>query len=211
MTQDTSCCSCSVLRNPDNAGVKQGYLNMWARQVLETNKWSILPLSPEGLKPSGPWLFTVGYSAANVNNFDLAKQASESLHGLYLAAKTGNTPYAATPLLIMQKEVDAEVEWQQHHPDAALALAKEAATLELTMHAPSGPPDPIKPAGEYYAEVLSRTGQKAAAAAAFQQQLYASSLETVDGWRAIGSAISSASIARASASENASTHQEHIH
>lgn len=201
----------AVLRNPDNVGVKQGYLNMWARQVLETKKWDSLPLSPEGLKPNGQWLFAVGYSAAHVSNFDLAKQASESLHELYQTAKTSSTPYSAIPLLIMQKEVDAEVEWQQQHSDAALALAKEAATLELTMHAPSGPPEPIKPALEYYAEVLSLSGQKEAAAAAFQQQLFRTPNRTpsVNGLKATG--ISTASILSAQVHENSPQQQEHVH
>jgi tetratricopeptide (TPR) repeat protein len=201
----------AVLRNPDNSGVKQGYLNMWARQVLETQKWGAFPLSTEGLKPTAPWLFVVGYSAAHTNNFDLAKQASESLHELYQTAKTGDSPYTATPFLIMQKEVDAEVEFQQNHTDAALALAKEAATLELTMHAPSGPPEPIKPALEYYAEVLSRTGQKAAAAAAFQQQLYRTPNRTpsVNGLKATG--VSPASIVSAPATGNAMPEHDHIH
>jgi hypothetical protein len=201
----------AVLRNPDNASVKQGYLNMWARQILESKKWGAYPLSPEGLKPTAPWLFVVGYSAAHTSNFDLAKQASASLHELYQTAKTSDSPYAATPLLVMQKEVDAEVELQQNHTDAASALSKEAATLELTMHAPSGPPEPIKPALEYYAEVLSSTGQKTAAAAAFQQQLYRTPNRTpsVSGLRATG--ISSASIVSAPASENAMPQHDHVH
>ncbi len=111
----------------------------------------------------------------------------------------------------MQKEVDAEIELQQNHTDAGLALAKEAATLELTLHAPSGPPDPIKPAEEYYAEVLSRTGQKAAAAAAFQQQLYRTPNRTpsVNGLKATGT--SSASVLSAPSNEVANSQQAHIH
>jgi hypothetical protein len=50
-------------------------------------------------------------------------------------------------------------------------LAKEAADIESTLSAPSGPPEPIKPALEFYGEVLLEAGKRTDAVAAFQQQL----------------------------------------
>jgi predicted Zn-dependent protease len=55
--------------------------------------------------------------------------------------------------------------------DDAVRLAKDAMDIELTLSAPSGPPEPIKPALEFYGETLLATGRPAEAAAAFEQQL----------------------------------------
>ncbi|MDW5266058.1 MULTISPECIES: hypothetical protein [Acidobacteriaceae] len=201
----------AVLRNPDNAGVTQGYLNMWARQVLETQKWVDLPLTPEGFKPTGPWLFIVGYSAAHTKNFDLARQASAALLTLSQTVQKGDAAYSAKPLIIMQREIDAAIESQQDHAEKALATAKEASTLELALHAPSGPPDPIKPATELYAELLSQVGQKAAAAAAFQQELLRTPNRTpsVLGLKATG--VSGYVAAPASADQHAVQPESHVH
>ena len=54
---------------------------------------------------------------------------------------------------------------------AALALAKGAADIELTLSPPSGPPQPMKPAFELYGELLLAAGRPADAAQAFEQAL----------------------------------------
>ena len=51
------------------------------------------------------------------------------------------------------------------------ALAREASTIEGGMAAPSGPPEPIKPSFELYAEMLADNGQYADAVKAFVQAL----------------------------------------
>ena len=43
--------------------------------------------------------------------------------------------------------------------DEALKLAKDAMDIELALSAPSGPPDPIKPAPEFYGELLLEAGR----------------------------------------------------
>ena len=50
-------------------------------------------------------------------------------------------------------------------------LAKEAADIELTMSAPSGPPEPMKPAFELYGELLLAAGRPAEAVQAFELAL----------------------------------------
>jgi tetratricopeptide (TPR) repeat protein len=209
--QNLAAAHAALQRNPGNNAIRQGYLNMWARQVLETQQWANLPLSPEGRKPTAPWLFIVGFSAAHKQNFDLAKQAAHALSDMDEAAKKDESLYSATPILIMQKEVDAEIEMQQGHPDAAIALAKQASTLELTLHAPSGPPEPIKPAPEYYAEILARTGQKSLAASAFQQELTRTPNRTpsVAGLKATG--VTSASVFNTSKPNPDTPHESHVH
>jgi hypothetical protein len=67
---------------------------------------------------------------------------------------------------------------QQTDPGFALAywgeamrLAKEAVTIELTMAAPSGPPEPIKPSLELYGDILLDAGRTPEAAVAYEQEL----------------------------------------
>ena len=55
--------------------------------------------------------------------------------------------------------------------DEALKLAKEAMEIELALSAPSGPPDPIKPAPEFYGELLIEAGKHAEAVAALELSL----------------------------------------
>ena len=55
--------------------------------------------------------------------------------------------------------------------DEALKLAKEAMEIELALSAPSGPPDPIKPAPEFYGELLLEAGRTAEAIAALELSL----------------------------------------
>ena len=77
-----------------------------------------------------------------------------------MAERTAATnAYAAKPLTIMEKEVSAAAQLARDRKDEAVRLAKEAADIELTLNAPSGPPDPIKPALELYGEVLLAAGR----------------------------------------------------
>ena len=84
---------------------------------------------------------------------------------------SGGNAYAAKPLAIMEKEVSAVAQSARGQEADAVRLAKEAADIERTMAAPSGPPNPIKPALELYGEILLEAGRPAEAAAAFEQAL----------------------------------------
>ena len=55
--------------------------------------------------------------------------------------------------------------------DEAVEVAKEAADIELSMSAPSGPPAPIKPALELYGDLLMDAGRLKEASAAYEQEL----------------------------------------
>jgi predicted Zn-dependent protease len=72
----------------------------------------------------------------------------------------------------MEVEVASAVQLARGQAAEAVRLARQAADIEATLAAPSGPPDPIKPALEFYGEVLLDTGRSAEAAAAFQQELF---------------------------------------
>jgi tetratricopeptide (TPR) repeat protein len=181
-------------RNPGNRGVRDGYLGMRARYILETAQWEKIPLESAvpagsaapamagmpgmpGMAPaaggaSATWTFIAGFSAAKLNDPATAEQAAAQLRamGAERAAAGGNA-YSARPFAIMEKEVSAAAALARGRKDDALRLAKEAVDIELTLSAPSGPADPIKPALEFYGELLLAAGQPAEAAAAFEQQL----------------------------------------
>ena len=56
--------------------------------------------------------------------------------------------------------------------DGAIAAAKNAAEMERQyLRAPSGPPKPMKPAGELYADMLLAANRPAEAVSAYQQSL----------------------------------------
>ncbi len=175
-------------RNPKSNGLVQQYHTMWARYILETGKWEKIPLktstgeapeSMEGMAMApmqsrspgwGPWIFITGLSAAKLGDIAEAEQAAKELGGMEERVAKAD-PYAAKMVAIMQKEVAASVQLAKGDKAAALQTAKEAADVESNFTAPSGPPEPIKPAIEFYGELLLDNGRRAEAAAAFQQQL----------------------------------------
>ena len=71
----------------------------------------------------------------------------------------------------MEKQVAALSRYARGQKDEALKLAKEAMEIELALSAPSGPPDPIKPAPEFYGELLLEAGEHAEAVAALELSL----------------------------------------
>jgi tetratricopeptide (TPR) repeat protein len=188
----------AVDRNAGNGGIEQSYLGMRARYILETQKWEKISFSapaseglqtgagPQGSMPgmpgmsastdnasrynmNGAWVFISGYSAAKLGDPATADQAATQLHAMAERTVSTANAYAAKPFTIMEKEVQAAAQLARGQKGDALLLAKEAAEVETTMAAPSGPPDPIKPAMELYGEMLLETGQPAEATAVFEK------------------------------------------
>lgn len=176
-------------RNKGNAGILNGYLGMRARYILETGKWEKNLLSAQGahgapgaqgghegmpgmaMPSSNTWIFIAGYSAAKLGDLQEAENARAMLQAAREKLEAGSNPYAAKPIAIMEKQVAALVANAKGQKDAALAMAKEATDIELTLSAPSGPPDPIKPAPEFYGEMLLDAGQTREAIAALELSL----------------------------------------
>jgi hypothetical protein len=67
--------------------------------------------------------------------------------------------------------VGAAVASAQKDTAAAERLLKDATVIELTLDAPSGPPEPIKPSFELYGDLLSELGRRQEAAAQYQASL----------------------------------------
>jgi len=176
-------------RNSQNANIAQQYHTMLARYILETGKWEKIPLkSPveaknehstmpgmagmgAGYAGQGAWIFIAGLSAAKLGDASEAERARAALSAIRQRVESGGEAYAAKPVAIMEKEVASATQLTRGQKAEAVRLAKEAADIESTMSAPSGPPEPIKPALEFYGEVLLDAGKYAEAATAFQQQL----------------------------------------
>ncbi len=119
---------------------------------------------------NGAWIFIAGYSAAKLGDAATADQAAAQLHAM-AERVAANNPYAAKPFTIMEKEVTAVADLARGQKDDAVRVAKEASEVEASMSAPSGPPDPLKPAIELYGEVLLSAGQPVQAAAIFEKSL----------------------------------------
>ena len=175
-------------RNPRNATIAQQYHTMLARYILETGKWEKIPLerskegsaehaSMPGMAMGGsysgqaPWIFIAGLSAAKLGDATEAERARAALSALRQRVESEGDAYAAKPLAVMENEVASAAQLARGQKAEAVRLAKESSDIESTLAAPSGPPDPIKPALEFYGEVLLAAGRPGEAAAAFRQEL----------------------------------------
>ncbi len=119
---------------------------------------------------SNTWIFIAGYSAAKLGDLPAAERAVEMLRAARGKLDKPN-PTATGPISIMEKQIAALVSSARGRKDEALTLAKDAMEIELSLSAPSGPPDPIKPAPEFYGELLLEAGRTAEAVAALELSL----------------------------------------
>jgi len=162
-----------------NPRIRDGYASMKARQVVETARWEKLGLPAGAVKDGGApgydgsaaYLLAAGLSAAKLGDVATAAIAVEKLQAMRTQAESGSNAYRAKPFAIMEKEVAAAVAVAQKDTATAERLLKEATAVELTLDAPSGPPDPIKPSFELYGDLLSELGRGQDAAAQYQQSL----------------------------------------
>jgi predicted Zn-dependent protease len=119
----------------------------------------------------GTWIFIAGLSAAKLGDPTEAERARAKLSAMRQSVESGGDAYAAKPFAIMENQVASAVQLARGQMAEAVRLAKQAADIESTLSAPSGPPEPIKPALEFYGEVLLDAGRPDEAVAAFQQEL----------------------------------------
>ncbi len=168
-------------RNPNARNVHEGYLGMRARYMLETGTWEKIELPPANVAPAGmdggvypgtgAWTFIAGLSAVKLGDLPAAEQVVAELHAMQQQVESSRNAYAAKPFVIMEKELAAEVQLARGQNEEAVKIAKQAADIDATLAPPSGPPEPIKPATELYADILMATGHAKEAAAAYEQQL----------------------------------------
>jgi tetratricopeptide (TPR) repeat protein len=177
-------------RNANNRGIRDGYLGMRARLISDTAQWEKLTLAAppaqgdhanmpgmpgmpgmSGGDTSATWTYIVGVSAAKTGDLATAEAAETQLKAITARTQGGPSSYAARPHIVREKELGAVIRWARNQRDEALTLAKDAAEVEKTLNAPSGPPDPIKPALELYGELLLEAGKAKEAVQAFEQAL----------------------------------------
>jgi tetratricopeptide (TPR) repeat protein len=174
-------------RSPENRDLREGYLAMRARYILETGQWERIPLEAVASHDdthagmpgmdggrytgSGTWTFIAGLSAAKLGDVRTAEQAAAQLGAMRDGSDSSGNAYAAKPFAVMEKELGAVLRLARGQKDEAVEVAKEAADIELSMSAPSGPPAPIKPALELYGDLLMDAGRLKEASAAYEQEL----------------------------------------
>jgi tetratricopeptide (TPR) repeat protein len=172
-------------RNPQNAGIRDGWLAMRGRYLLETAQWEEIALDgtdshaghdgsmpgmPMAQAGAGAWRFYAGASAAKRGDAALAEQFAADLGALReQVARTSE--YNSRGVAIQEKEVAALAKAARGDLNGALALAKEAADIEVTLATPSGPPELLKPAQELYGELLLEADRAGEAIAAFERSL----------------------------------------
>lgn len=160
----------AVARNPGERRIEERYFDIEARHYIETGRWPELGLasidSVAGSHPNRVAL--VGMSAARRGDFATAAAARERLLALGAAAAED---YERRRVGVLERQVAALAAMGRGDESAALEFAAAAVAGENTLGIPSGPPDPIKPAGELYGELLFEAGRAAEAAAAFEQAL----------------------------------------
>ena len=91
-------------RNPNNTGIRNGYLAMRARLILETEQWERIALdapaasaAPDAhagmpgmnMPTSNVWIFIAGYSAAKLGDLKTAEAAETQLARRAREARSG--------------------------------------------------------------------------------------------------------------------------
>jgi tetratricopeptide (TPR) repeat protein len=159
--------------------VRDGYASMKARQIVETAKWEKIPLPGAAVRDGGApgydgsaaYVLAAGLGAARLGDLETAGIALDRFKAMRTQAESGSNAYRAKPFAIMEKEVAAAIAIAKKDPTTAEQLLKDATAIELTLDAPSGPPEPIKPSFELYAELLLDQGRPKDAADQFEQAL----------------------------------------
>jgi hypothetical protein len=178
-------------RNPASAPIRNGYLAMRARLILETEDWKALAgatgatgaTSATGatgahagmpgmqMPDSNVWIFINGYAAARRGDLKVAESAVAQLRDAREKLEANQNAFNSKYVAVMEKQVSALVSHARGQKDEAIALAKDAMEIELSLPAPSGPPDPFKPAPEFYGEMLLESGRNSEAIAALELSL----------------------------------------
>jgi tetratricopeptide (TPR) repeat protein len=166
----------------DAPNVRDGYAGMKARQVVESGKWERLDLGGGAVRDGGApgydgnaaYVLAAGLSAAHLGDMATADRALTIMQKMRTQAESGSNAYRAKPLKIMENEIGAVIRAVRNGPsdrEQAERMLKEAAEIEKTLDAPSGPPEPIKPSFELLGELLLEQGRAKDAAEQFQQAL----------------------------------------
>lgn len=139
------------------AKVHNGAMMMLARYILETKKWSEMPLDQitERDNNNAGLQFVAGLAATHVGDRAAAETALEKLTAIRerQEAKPA-TAYMGKIVAVGEKELEAAIAESDGDLAKAEQKLREATAIEATLNAPSGPPLPMKPSFEMYGEFL---------------------------------------------------------
>jgi len=137
-----------------------------AKFAVETHQWDVLDPFP-AVNHTPELLYAQGMAALHRNDVARAMVVGRALDALsQQTAATGRRMQAGIDDAL-KNEIASAIALQQHHPVEAQRFAAESVKYEALMEFPSGPPDVVKPAYEFYGETLLALNKPAQAAEQF--------------------------------------------
>ncbi|MEM6775130.1 MAG: tetratricopeptide repeat protein [Pseudomonadota bacterium] len=164
----------AVDRNPGARRIYGGYLLMRARHMVETGQWEHIEYGDAASMDGGNphWVATLGMSAAHLDMPAKAMDAQTRLEELRASAEARGNDYNARLISVLEHQLAALRLLKAGDSDGAIEHAATAAEMEVKyLRVPSGPPMPITPANELYANILLETGDPAGAVEAYRAAL----------------------------------------
>lgn len=167
-------------RESKSERVAAGAERMDARYAIETRQWRQVPAPREAGAAEGGHVhgreadaqatvpYAAGLAAGLAGDAETAERMAKRLGEL---VKQHGEGYGAKGMRVMEMEVAGLALLAGGKKEEGLARLAEAAALEESLPAPSGPPDPAKPALELYGEALLKEGRAEEAAKQFEKSL----------------------------------------
>lgn len=142
--------SAQEARVPGMTGVAAIFASRFA---VETREWEALAPYPVE-SHTAELLFAQGMAAISKGVTPTAAKVIMTLNDISQEDITAGRRIHASVVGSLSKELSAQLALSQKRFDDAEKLAAEAVQYESTVEFPSGPPDLIKPAYEFYGEIL---------------------------------------------------------
>src|SRR5262245_39573882 len=143
-----------------------------ARYAFETEQWDVL--TPYAVNPRSPKLLLAhGLASIRKGNPSVARTIASTLESLVQQSLADGARIRSQQIDILRKELLAELAFAEKRPQDAERIAMEAAQIEANLKIPSllEQGGAVKPAVEFYAEMLMRLNKPAAAVDQFKASL----------------------------------------
>lgn len=141
---------------------------MWAREVLESERWQIRTIDED---TSASVAFGSGWSAVERGDLAQARDAAERLGRLADGDDAEEAGYEAEVAAVQHELLLARIEVEAKRPKRAREHLDRALELELDFGPPAGTPAAIKPVHEAYGEAMLALGHPVEAIDLFQTSL----------------------------------------
>ena len=137
-----------------------------SRFAAETQQWDVLAPYPE-VNHTAEMLFAQGMAALKKADLSRVHNVIDALEGVSRQNAAGGRRMNSAIADALKNEIASALALHEKRPADAERLAAESVRYEATMEFPSGPPDVIKPAYEFYGETLLALNKPAQAAEQF--------------------------------------------